>query len=158
MQSYLERLRSAFSFLKLEFGFELQKSTMDRWDRKWIPTLFYLNSTTGVRVQYDVRDEYLSVVLYRLKNGHVPERNGNIDPNEGYSLSEIVDLERTLRSERGADAINEWFPPGAPRDFESQLQRHLSALRSHAEPVLRGDSSMWPELRTNRERDARHRC
>lgn len=152
MHGYVEQLRSAFGFLSSEFGCLLQKSTMDAWDRKWAPTLFYLNSTTGVRVQYDVRDNYLSVMLYRLRNGRLPERGRNIDPHEGYSVSEIVDLARTRGSKSVCDVGQDWFPPGAPRDLETQIQRHVGALKREAEPVLRGDFNFWSDLRELRER------
>lgn len=153
MHSYAQQLRSAFGFLPSEFGCLLQKSTMEPWDRKWTPTLFYLNSTTGVRVQYDVRDNYLSVMLYRLRNGRLPERGGNVDTHEGYSVSEIVELARTRGSKQVCDVAQDWFPPGAPRDLETQIQRHVDALRCEAEPVLRGDFSSWTELRRLRERN-----
>jgi hypothetical protein len=148
----VDRLRSAFAFLTSEFGCLLQKSAMDPWDRKWAPTLFYLNSTTGVRVQYDVRDKYLSVMLYRLRNGRLPERGGHIDPHEGYSVSEIVDLMRTSASGLMHRAAEDWFPPGAPRDLDTQIQRQVAALRCEAEPVLRGDFGSWSDLRRMRER------
>lgn len=155
METYLSRLRAEFAFLEVAFGFQLQKSKMDRWDRKWVPTLYYLNATTGVRVQYEVRDGYLSTTLFRLRDGKLPERNGRVDSAEGYSLAELLGLEQSGEVAHEGDASDEQAQL-VPPDFESQLRHEVRVLKEKAEPVLHGDFGLWPLLRHRRQQARRN--
>jgi hypothetical protein len=135
-------LREQFSFLDREYGLKSYRVPADKWDKRWAPSVGYANQTTGVYVEFDVRDSYLNVTLHQLQDGKFPLQGGRIASGQGYPLNSVIYLSDpsdlvyplvgTGSSKVGAISMNGYVAEAAAK------------LKRHADDFLRGDFSRSP--------------
>lgn len=137
-----DALAKHFRFLEVEFGAKRVKVKMDRWDKRWLPRVLYVNATTAVSIAYEVREAYLNVRLYPLHGAKLP-----IDAMEGlrgFPLNHIV----ALKNEAALLGSAYNHPEFEDSDHGLQLyfERVVDNLRRHAQDFIRGDFSLIPQL------------
>ena len=132
-------MKTKFAFLERDFGFELQARRLDRWSRRWVPSLVCKNATTGVFIEYDVRDSYLKVVIFELQNGDIPNREGYILCDKGYALNHVVLLKNPEDAVGSSDFEGEdWL--------DAYFSKVAENLKTHASDLLSGNFEKGPEI------------
>ena len=134
---YTSLFKKSFAFLVDEYDMKTRKLPQDQWDRKWLPSIAYANSTTGALICYDVRDAHLSVDLYRLTEGQFPLRHGRVSSVDGYALNAFIFMTAPDQF------IRSWLPTGEVEkaSFEDYVDDAARKLRLYADDFLRGDFS-----------------
>lgn len=110
----------------------------------------YCNATTATKIQFEPREGYLYILLYRLVNGELEENPIVIEvdtPLNGFCLDDIV----RLRSPKDAMLSINSYGPNSPfssktHGFDRYVRRFAGNLKKYASEVLRGDFSIFPQV------------
>ncbi|CAG0960222.1 hypothetical protein BURK2_00693 [Burkholderiales bacterium] len=139
-------VKSEFDFLATEFGFRLDHCKRTRGG----VDVLYVNDTCGVRIDYEFREAYLFITIYKLLHGKFVDNPRPIKPDSiltGYSLDDVL-----LR--RAPDAIvKPAYAYGADSEYYDK-ERGLSLyvaqfarnLKEHVADVLSGDFTVFSSL------------
>lgn len=144
-----------FQFLIDEYDCKL----IEQVDDSLFYQLTYKNSTTGVIVTYDAREQYIDIDLYRLVNGQIIKNlmhalKGNETIN-GFSLDYIV-KKKTLRDTTQILSIHEYGKDAdftSPEGFSKYLDLFTTNLKKYAGHILKGDFTDFKHLDVEFRRD-----
>lgn len=121
-------VRESFRFLENEFGFRLVGEEEEPPHGTHVT---FANDTTGVKIDLQPREGYLTTYLIELIDGEVPSY---LD----YAGKKYVGIDRIAELETGKDE----FLAGdlyAPAEVRRMVDRYARMVREHGEPILRGD-------------------
>lgn len=145
---FLELARKHLRYLETGYGCKVMKERRDRWS----PFVAYQNQTTGVLAEYEVRDAYLNILLYRLENGKIirdPVLNSPTATTfHGHALDDIVSL-RSAAAVVGSMQDFSASPEGEipeSKMLEAYVRRFAENLRLYADDVLRGDFAIFLQV------------
>jgi hypothetical protein len=140
--SVIQALRSHFDFLDTEYGLKPYRLPSDRSRRKWSPWVGFANRTTGVYVEFDVRDSYLAITLHALKDGAFPILGGRVATAQAHPLNSIIYLSDPK------DLIYPWVGTDSIQTGANSLDGYFAEaaakLKRHADDFLRGDFGRSP--------------
>jgi hypothetical protein len=131
-----------FEFLIKKYGFKIGRLE----SRSYVCYLNYINKTTAVRLSFEPKDGGVFVLLYRLIDGKIPPYEIFIKPDtiiNSFYLDDIL----TLRSPT-TKIESKYIDIGRPtrEELEKELGAYADALANHAQDILQGDFSIFPEL------------
>lgn len=137
-----------FKFLIDDFGCELVEQT----DDTLFYQLVYKNSTTGVVITYEAREQYINIELYRLINGQIVKNLMHaLRSNEMinvFSLDYIL-KKKALGNKDQILPIHEYgedagfFSLGG---FSEYVELFTTNLKKYASHILTGDFSDFKNL------------
>ena len=147
-----EMCRETFSFLEDEFGFRVTESTGDLV----VGHVVYMNASTAVKIQAEVREANPFIYLYRLVGGNLI---GYSRANEDLWLANHVGLDMLLRLRTPSLKITPPHPaPLTTQEMQEQLHQYALAMRNYAADVLRGDFEILKSTaEIGRQKLGRHR-
>lgn len=132
-------IKNCFSFLKKDFGFREVSSESDNWDYH----ILFCNSTTGVRISYETRENDVFVMLIRLMDGKLPEYPIFIDDNTSISYFDLQDL-LSIRDPNYEDDNPEATEINS--EIEISLKKMAEGLKAWARDILMGDFTIFSDL------------
>ena len=134
---FIDMSHSVFSFLEDEFRFERKKPTITNF----LTSIPYSNKTTGIIIEFDPRDEFIYVALYKLIDGQM-----KYGQNGGYRFDDLL----ALKSPNKFNELTQEKKLAMRNQTSAGIERYLtysaSLLREFASDVLRGDFSIFPAL------------
>ncbi len=133
---FKEECRSIFRFLENEYGCSIVGMHEDEHS----VAVTYANLTTGVKVGFEPRENFISVYLIRLVDGQVPEYIEA--PSRWFYLDQVIRL-RSPSSIITQKEPGEWI---GLNDMRGILTRYAEALQEYADDVLHGDFSIFAVL------------
>ena len=128
----------AFAFLVHDYGCRIRARYLDGSGYE----VYYWNTTTGVRVVYQIQDP-LYVYLCQLPAVPFPpgrEEFGAYRRIEWFDLLDIIDLRTKQRPSFDLETTY-----GIPSI--AVVEQYAEWVRLHCDSILRGDFSLFPELR-----------
>jgi hypothetical protein len=142
----MKALLKEFRFLIDDYGFELT----ERVDKFWSIKLVYLNSTTGIKLIYERKEQYVDIDICRLVDGEMIDNT-----TQALSEDEIlkcINLNSIIKVTNPGDSImpsyhyNEssgFFTPGG---YSKYYRLIAEKLRKYSARFLSGDFSDFEEL------------
>ena len=132
-----------FSYLTNKYGFSFENNVSDTW---WY-RLTYLNQAInlGIVIHFERRDFYIFIKLCRLINGKLVQNTGEINPKTKINCFDMDDI-ISLKSK------NSLYPPHELNTifnddlFKKIVRIQANNLKTHAEEILKGDFSIFPQL------------
>ena len=139
-------VKEEFEYLIKEYGFSLVKCR----DVAGGYEILFTNKTTGVLIEYEFREAYLFVTVYRLVNAVFVVDPGIIEPDtvlNGFSLDDILAVRNpdTIIKpayEYGADS--EFYNPET--GLRLYVHKFAENLKHNASDTLRGDFQLFGKL------------
>jgi hypothetical protein len=123
-KEYLEIVKQYFSFLSLELGFEPLKETING---NAFYDVEYKNSDKIISISYENIEDYLSVIVFELKNGIVPDYNDKARTFHLQELSsEIISKLNQLEIRENSMIFKKFIASGG---FEKRLLKSAKDLR-----------------------------
>ena len=144
----LEKIfEETFGFLLTDYNFCKTLSKQEEWGYHFIAT----NSTTGIEIEYEFREAYIQIYVYKLVDGKIVKNVSNAIKNNkpimGFGLGWIIE------SVNPADRIKPAYEYGKESSFydnENGLKNYAdfvaSKLKRYANDILRGDFSLFGDL------------
>lgn len=86
-KKYIETVKLFFQFLESEFGFVLMKETENG---SAFYDVEYQDSTRVVSISYENIEDYLQVLLFKLKNGKLPDFDDKTHSLQLQELNRVV--------------------------------------------------------------------
>lgn len=146
--AFTRKCLDKFKFLIDCFDYEITSVEVSAYAAE----VTYKNQTTAVKVSYEHRENSIFVYLIRLINGDVP---AYLDaPSRWFYLDNVVQLKSSSTVLFGRRPRH-WLQP---EDLDQLLTTYADALRKYAIDVLRGDFSVFGELKKQFERPAQVRA
>lgn len=133
--TFVESARNAFRFLLTEFGFAGPRIESGPASI----SLAYVNGRTGLRVELDVREQVVDVVLVRLTDGTWPPRS-----QLGW-----VYLDRVARSRGIALQSGVFRYPQTQDEITDRVLEEARVLRALADELLLGDGEQIDRIRVS---------
>ncbi len=132
--TFKEHCLQIFTFLITDYGCgspSYEESGMH------FATVTYRNTTTGVEIYFEPRENYIYIKLIQLINGEVPDYLWHADHWAHLGL--------LLRFRRSTLSISrkEWGDWMDAKDIGVILQQYAVALRTYAADILVGDFSVF---------------
>lgn len=139
-------VKKAFEYLVNDYGFSLAKSRKVAGGYE----ILFTNKTTGVLIEYEFREAYVFVMVYRLVNGIFVANPRPIKSDtvmNGFSLDDILAL-------RNPDAMMKpAYEYGTESEFYNQasglglyVRKFAENLRNYASEMLGGDFQLFDKL------------
>jgi len=140
-QEFRELCAKHFDFLEKDFGFKLDKCTVNTSNYK----LIFISNAVGVTLEFEPREFYLFVTLCKLRNGGLPPPIGEISPEtvlDCFDLDDVV----SLRSKESL--IPDYTSMGANEKLtlDDLLKKQAENLQKFANDILHADFSLFSEL------------
>lgn len=136
-------VQEKFNFLITDFGFKLADSR----EEKWGYNLIYLNSTTGVKINYEFREAYIFIMLCKLVDGNLIENPRNINEDTTlycYGLDDIVDIINPKDSMKPVYQYSDGFEYyNKENGMSLYISKFADNLKKHAEDVLNGNFDIF---------------
>jgi hypothetical protein len=139
--------REVFGFLLDEFNFRIILSKSDNFGYY----MTVLNPTTGIELEYEIRECFVNIVLYKLIDQKLVKRTNSaiIDgtPITGFSFDWILAL-RNPEVEILPTYKYEEYSIFHDKEigFKAYLSMIAQKLKEYASDILKGDFSIFPEL------------
>jgi len=138
---------NSFNFLWNEFGFKINNDKKEEWGYR----LDAKNDTTGIRIEYEYREAFISITLYKLVNGEIAENTTQAILNNseinGFSLDWILVLKNPEAQIRPA---YEYGKESEFYDDNNGLSNYAvfvaKKLKKYATEMLQGDFSAFSKL------------
>ncbi len=136
-----------FDFLKNEYGFNTILSEREDWGYYFTA----INSTTGIEIQYEFKEAFIQIVIYRLIDGKIVKNITNAiknnEPITGFSLEWILALKN---AEAQIKPAYEYGIESKYYEKENGLKNYASIvaerLKEYASDILKGDFSVFSTL------------
>ena len=140
-----------FSFLKVDYGFDVISSKVDRWGYRFLGK----NLTTGIKVIYEVREACIYVFLYKLIDGEIYHnfyhalKNDEKEQMLGFALDWIIELKDPEAQIKPTYEYDDG--PDSPfydkeNGFRNYAESVAEKLRKYGDEVMRGDFSVFEPL------------
>ena len=139
-------VKEEFDYLIKDYGFSLVKCKKVGAGYE----ILFKNKTTGVKIDYEFREAYIFVTIYRLRNGKLVENPRYIKPDSvihGFSLDDILALRNPQAIVRPAyeyPADSEFYDP--VRGLTLYVRKFAQNLREYASELLEGDFRLFDKL------------
>jgi hypothetical protein len=143
---FISTIEKQFKYLKDTYSFELIKIKKE----PLAYSLLYLNSTTAIKLEFEARESYLFITLYKLENGQFIDNPILIKESSvlhGYSLDDILTLRKPSAMIKPTYQYSESF------NYHSKiggLDKYISDfaynLKMYASDVLNGNFTIFEEL------------
>ncbi len=131
---------NTFAGITEQYGFSVteQYSKQFRWE--WI----LKNSTTGIRVVYEVRELYVWVLICRLVNGEIKRTTGEMRSDTTIHCFDFKGL-LTLRKKKDDYPFYHVFNV-ANHNLSEILEHYVQDLEKYGADVLQGDFDVFRSL------------
>lgn len=129
-----------FESTKHKYGFECFYAC----GSECTPKAFAKNDTTGILFEYELRENCIRGFLYRLPEGdfEATRKDGTrINSNECYDILDLL----SLRNRSGSETIHSLG--FIKESLNSTLNSFQNVIQSNAEDILRGDFTVFTELK-----------
>ncbi|GEM_PF-1092991 len=147
-QKNIDNLIDAFDFLWNEYRFVILKKQEDNYGY----SLEAKNDTTGIKLEYEVRDQYIKVVIIKIINGEIEYnfyealRDNNLKIN-GFGLDWILSFKNPEANYKPAYE----YKVGRPfSDEVNGIRNYIfmvaGLLKEYASNMLLGDFTDFDEL------------
>ncbi|MCP4142556.1 MAG: hypothetical protein GY755_20140 [Chloroflexi bacterium] len=145
MSDLHEDILEGFSRLAEQYGLDLIETTSDALFYE----LVFKNSTTGMIVMFEARDQFIFVSLYKLINGKIIGNTTRaLQTNEkinGFNLNFIVHIENP--SDKPLPMHKYPAERGLFKDgYAEYVGFFTKNLEKYADDILRGDFSRFPKI------------
>lgn len=144
--------REAFRFLEDDYEFKLMQTTRDRYTL----VMLYQNTTTGIQVEFEPREDKIWLMLYRLVNGQLPKYKNVLDIDSDmtnrFDLDTLIEFKAPwFLAARKAQrtALSEY-------NMQSSLVETATALRQYGEDILNGNFTDFADLGRLKQERLRH--
>lgn len=153
IDSYHKKFRNcvikSFTFLIKKFDFKIVKEGKAPYVYSYRMT--YKNKTTAINISYDVRDEGISVLIYRLVNGEIPGYPIFVRKNtviNCYYLDRIIAVRSSSPDEElyTKKHAREFPPIYDAKTIEKIVNEYGEALEKYGTDILTGDFSVFTKL------------
>ena len=141
--NFINLCKDAFGFLQEDFGFKLSKPKADSFGT----TMIYMNSTTGVTVYFEPRENYILLMLHRLVNKKIPEYPVFFDKESiinSYYIDSLIKLRKG--NTKDIDLALGKRRPYEPLKIRECLEAYSRLLRTTAADILCGNFSVFVDL------------
>lgn len=123
-------LKDKFEFLKQEYDFHLVSNIID----KEFCIIKMQNDTTGISLNYELREDDIIVYLYRLIDGKMID---DITPISADIPLNCIDLRYVVMFKKGENITNhDW---NKSKFYDDLIQNIIYNLRNYAEDILKGN-------------------
>jgi hypothetical protein len=139
-KQFLKLAQNKFHFLIKEFMFKEPKFNVDSFGYY----LEYRNATTGIKIEYETREQYINVNLYRLIAGEFPQFEIDKECDNGFSVDDVATLRVNNCIVSQAQSINNL----TNKQVEQILDGYRIVLSESAKDIMNGDFSIFSDLRT----------
>lgn len=138
MNDMIAMILDTFSFLINEFEFRLLQSISNNYGIR----IYYKNTTTGVEVNWEVREQRIFIMIIRLIDGEIPEYPIFFTSD---SESYYYDLGDVMKVKNGS-----FFDYGNlnNNDIESVLVNSAEYLKQYSQDLLNGNFDIVPHIET----------
>lgn len=138
-----------FGFLLTDYNFCISFSKQEGWGYHLIAT----NSTTGIEIEYEFKEAFIQIYLYKLVDGKIVKNVSsaikNDEPIMGFGLGWIIQLVNPTDKIRPAYEYKEepsfYDNKNGLRNYASFI---ASKLKRYASDILKGDFSLFGDLDT----------
>lgn len=139
----------SFAFLVKKFNFKIVKEAKEPYVFSYRIT--YKNPTTAIKISYDVRDEGISVLIYRLVNNEIPGYPLFISKKtiiNCYYLDDVIEIKSLNPDEEFYTIrhVKEFPPIYDDKTIANIVSEYARALEKYASDVLSGDFKIFSEL------------
>ena len=135
-----------FQFLITEFDYELIEQTSEVMFYK----LVFKNSTTGVVVMYESREQYIDIDLYKLIDGQIVKNVTHAliskEKIKGFRLDSIMKARNIRKQILPIHKYGEDSEFHGDNGLSKWVALFAENLRSYAADILNGDFSSFEEL------------
>lgn len=135
---FIEYVKKEFSFLVSEFGFKVEKEIKD----ELVYGVLYKNASRAIQVYYEVLDQFSSVMIFRLKNGELPEWDDLKNSVPLHKISDFVHTAYQVDQSTSPYAFSKEFYNKNP--VLKELNKRARSLKRVAKIILTGDK--WISL------------
>jgi hypothetical protein len=129
-----KKLKDSFYFLIQEYGFRLVSNIID----KDYCIIIMKNDTTGISINYELREDDIIVYLYRLIDGNIIEDKVPISSDIPLNCIELRYIVQFNRGETVA-SINRY----ADKSYDDLIENIIYDLKNYAEDVLKGNFDVF---------------
>lgn len=138
-----------FKFLVKRFNFQIVKEAKEPYIFSYRIT--YKNKTTAIVISYDVRDEGISVLIYRLIANKIPKYEIFIRSDtviNSYYLDDIIAIKSPNPDKEFHTTRNiKVFPPiYDDKTIKKIVNEYAKALKKYASDVLNGEFQVFSKL------------
>lgn len=138
-----------FSFLVEKFNFKIIKEGKEPYAYSYRIT--YKNKTTAINVSYDIRDEGISVLIYRLVDGEIPTYPIFVTKDtmvNCYYFDTIIALRSSNPDEDlyTKEHVKEFPPIYDEKTIEKIVSEYAKAVRKYGKDIMTGDFRVFNEL------------
>lgn len=143
MKTIFNYILEHFNFLETEYNFVFKSKIIDTW----FVEVVFLNSSTGIRLVYERREQFLAVFIHKLVDGKMINCPSPLLPSSEITCFEMNDALPADRIMKPAYAYGE---DSMLFDTDDGLSLYIKefALRLHeyGQDVLNGDFSILPKM------------
>ena len=136
-KQFEESCKRSFQFLMDEYGCQIVKSGKHAAGA----AMTYANSTTGVKVSLEPRENAIFVYLIQLRDGKIP---AYLDAPDGWVYLDAVLSLKNPNLKVRQKAFGDWLKP---KDIDAVLAHYANALRTYGQEVLSGDFTIFKIIR-----------
>ncbi len=130
----------AFAGLPAQYGFSEAEPIKRQFKWEWI----LKNTTTGIRVIYEVRELYVWILICQLVNDKIERRTGEMRSDTSiscFNLEDILSLRKKDDLSCFYDVVNV-----ANYNLLDILQQYVLDLEEYGDDVLQGDFDVFRSL------------
>lgn len=124
--------KKVFNFLIMDYNFQFIK--LDTYNTSYLFSAKFKNSTTGIVISYDFREDRVEVNMVRLANGEI-----------GYDRQR-VDYLLLLRNPKAKISHVPLKDISLENSLKVNLKQFANILKEYGKDVLRGDFSIFPAI------------
>jgi hypothetical protein len=104
-------------------------------------SMTYANSTTGVKVSFELRENLIFVYLIKLQDGKIP---AYLDAPDNWVYFDAVLAMKKPDAKIQQKAFGDWLKP---KELDAILANYANALSKHGRDVLSGDFTIFKDIR-----------
>jgi len=136
-KQFEESCKRFFQFLIEQYGCQIVQSG----EHAAGSAVTYVNSTTGVKVSLEPRENFIFVYLIQLQDGKVP---AYLDAPCNWVYFDAVLSLKNPQSRVRQKAFGDWLKP---EDIDTILANYANTLRIYGREVLSGDFAIFKKIR-----------
>jgi len=129
-----KKLKDSFEFLIKEYGFHLFSNIIE----KEYCILKMKNDTTGISINYEIREDDIIVYLYRLIDGNIIEDTGPVSSEIPLNCIDLRYIVKFKKSE-SIDGIDMY----KYSSYDDLIESIINDMKKYAEDVLNGSFDVF---------------
>ena len=134
---FKESCKRSFQFLVDEYGCQIVQSG----EHAAGSVMLYTNSTTGIKVSLEPRENFIFVYLIQLQDGKIP---AYLDAPDHWVYFDAVLALKNPKLKVQQKAFGDWL---TPKDIDTILANYAHTLRIYGREVLIGDFMLFKAIR-----------